>query len=119
MSVADEISPKTLGEDRIDLTLSNDTPSPIVFANVSILVNYDRCDPNGTVLPLVFTVTGPSGKGTFQRRYSRRLRPSEISFRPTEGGTHLIRLAEMFHNRWFGSLVINVAGDPIDRGVTP
>ena len=117
MSVVDEISPRTLGEDRIDLMLSADTPSPIVFAPVVIEIGYDRCDPNGIVLPLLFTVTGPSGKASFQRHFFRRLKPTEITFRPTEGGTTLLRLAEMFHNRWFGALVIDVAGDPIDRGV--
>lgn len=115
MSVVDEISPREIGEDRIDLELSTDTLTPIVFAPVIVLVSFERCAPNGVVLPLEFTVTGPSGKATFQRRYFRRVRPAEITFRPTEGGSHLIRLAEMFHNRWFGALVVDVAGDALDR----
>ncbi len=115
MSVVDEISPREIGEDRIDLELSTDTLSPIVFAPVIVLVGYDRCAPEGVVLPLEFTVTGPSGTATFQRRYYRRVRPVEVTFRPTEGGSHLIRIAEMFHNRWWGALVIDVAGDALDR----
>lgn len=118
MSVVDEISPRYLGENRIDLALHADTSTPQVFAPTILLVSYERCEPEGVVLPLELTITGPSGKTTFQRRYFRRLVPTEITFRPTEGGTHLLRVAECFHNRWFGALVIDVAGDPLDRGVS-
>jgi hypothetical protein len=115
MSVVDEISPREIGEDRINLELSTDTLNPIVFAPVIVIVSFERCLPEGVVLPLEFTVTGPSGKATFQRRYFRRVRPAEVTFRPTEGGSHLVRVAELFHNRWWGGLVIDVAGDPLDR----
>jgi hypothetical protein len=115
MSVADEISPRTMGEDRIVLQLHDDTASPVIFSPVIVLVDYSACDPEGVVLPLEFTVTGPSGRATFQRRYFRTAVPSEITFRPREGGTHLLRIAELFHNRWWGKLVIDVAGDALDR----
>lgn len=115
MSVVDEISPREIGEDRIDLQLSSDTLSPLVFAPIIVLVSFERCAPDGVVLPLEFTVTGPSGRATFQRRYFRRVRPVEVTFRTTEGGSHLVRIAELFHNRWWGKLVVDVAGDPLDR----
>ena len=115
MSIVDEISPRPYGEDRLDLALSAATSSPRVGDPVIVLVSYDRCDPEGVVLPLEFTVTGPSGKATFQRRYYRRVRPVEVTFRPTEGGSHLIRIAELFHNRWWGALVVTVAGDALER----
>lgn len=115
MSVVDEISPREIGEDRIDLELSADTLVPIVFSPVIVLVSFERCLPEGVVLPLEFTITGPSGAATFQRRYYRRVQPVEITFRPTEGGSHLLRIAELFHNRWWGKLLIDVAGDPLDR----
>ncbi len=116
MSVVDEISPRYYGEDRIVLALHEDTASPIVFSPVIVTIDYSACLPQGIVRPLEFTLTGPSGAATFQRRYFRRFTPTEITFRPTEGGTHLVRIAELFHNRWFGALVIDVAGDPLDRG---
>ena len=68
MSIAEELSPSTYGEDRFDLTLSRDTPSPIALSSVVVLVSYDRAEPEGVVLPLELTITGPSGRATFQRR---------------------------------------------------
>lgn len=115
MSIAEELSPSTYGEDRFDLTLSSETPNPIALSPVIVLVSYERADPEGVVLPLELTITGPSGRATFQRRFFRRLKPIEISFRPIEGGSTLIRVAELFHNRWFGKLVLDIAGTPLDR----
>jgi hypothetical protein len=114
-AIGDALSPSTYGEDRIDLTLSPETPTPIALSPVIILVAYDRADPEGICLPLELTITGPSGRGTFQRRFFRRVKPLEISFRPTEGGPTLIRLAELFHNRYIGRLVLDIAGNPLDR----
>lgn len=113
MSVVDEISPREVGEDRIDLALDQETTSPQVFEPVIVQVDYSRCDPEGVVLPLELTVTGPSGQVT--RQFFRRTRPTEVSFRAQEGGSTLVRLAELYHNRWFGALVIDVAGDPLQR----
>ena len=113
MSVVDEISPRDMGEDRLDLALDVANLSPQVFEPVIVNVDYSRCDPEGVVLPLEMTVTGPSGET--KTRYFRRVAPTQISFRPDEGGSTLVRLAECFHNRWFGKLVIDVAGDPIQR----
>lgn len=118
MSLVDEISPRTMGENRIALALDADLaqePALLVFQPIIVTVDYSACDPEGVVLPLEFTVTGPSGKATFLRKYFRRTVPAELTFTPTEGGTHLVRLAECFHNRWWGSLLIDVAGDALDR----
>jgi hypothetical protein len=113
MSIVDEISPRYYGEDRIKLTLHSDTSSPQVFQPVIVLVDYSECDPEGVVLPLEFTLTGQSGPSTASRRVFRKVRPTEITFRPVEGGSTLVRVAELYHNRWWGSLVIDVAGDPL------
>ena len=113
MSVVDEISPREVGEDRIDLALDETTTSPQVFEPVIVNVDFSRCDPEGVVLPLELTITGPSGEVT--RQYFRRTVPSQVSFRPQEGGSTLVRVAEVFHNRWFGALVVDVAGDPLQR----
>ena len=113
-AIAEALSPATYGEDRIDLTLSPETPTPIALSPVIILVSYERAEPEGLCLPLELTITGPSGRATFTRRFFRRLKPAEISFRPTEGGPTLIRLAELFHNRYFGKLVLDIAGSPLD-----
>lgn len=110
MAVVDEVSPESYGEDRIALSL---TPgqTPRQFEPVTISVDYDGCLPEGIMLPLEMTVTAPSGAATFQRQVFERLSPSELAFVPREGGEHLVRLAERFHNRWFGALQITIIGE--------
>ena len=106
----DELCPEYVGEQRITLTL-DDALTPIrARSTVFINVDYDDCDPEGAVLPLVFTVTTERGM-TFKRTVFRRTAPAQVSFIPTEGGLHTVRLAEFAHNRWFGSLTVTVLGD--------
>jgi|SRR6187551_293641 len=116
MAVVDEVSPVTYGQDLIRLTLSQQTPTVRAFAACLIEVDYSKTLPAGIVLPLEFTVTSSGGASTAQRRVYRRLAPSLISFIPREGGPHLVRLAEAHHNRWFGSLLIEVDGSPLKQG---
>lgn len=116
MAVVDEVSPVTYGQDLIELTLSQQTPTVRAFGACLIDVDYARTLPSGIVLPLVFTVTSSAGAATYQRRIFRRTRPPQISFLPREGGPHLVRLAEAHHNRWFGALLINVDGAILKQG---
>lgn len=112
MSIAAELSPRTLGEDRFDLQVT--TSSPAALNLVTVSVSYARADPEGIVLPLVMRVVGPSGAATTQVRHFQRFAPSELTFRPLEGGPTLVTLSELFHNRWFGRLVFDVSGDPLE-----
>jgi hypothetical protein len=114
-SLIDELSPREYGEDRIVLRLSESTSEPRALSPVIVEVDFSACDPEGVVLPLELVVTGPSGKVTERRQVFRRRVPTELTFTPIEGGSTLVRLAEMFHNRWWGKLVIEVEGDPLDR----
>jgi len=112
MSIVDEISPRELGEDRLDLQVT--TEAPMALNLVTVSVSYERADPEGVVLPLVMTVVGPSGLIAKQQRFFRRFAPTELTFRPIEGGRTLVTLAELYHQRWFGRLVFDVTGDPLD-----
>lgn len=113
MAVVDEVSPVIYGQDLIRLTLSQQTPTVRAFGACLLDVDYSLTLPSGVVLPLEFTVSSSSGASTYQRRVFRRLSPSQISFVPREGGPHLVRLGEAHHNRWFGSLLIDVDGSPL------
>jgi len=115
MTIVDEVSPSYYGEDRIDLQLSVQTPSPQSFDAVIVDVDYARTLPQGVVLPLEMTIMSPSGAAQYQRVVFSRLAPSQLSFVPREGGSHLLRFAEQHHNRWFGSLVIDVAGTQLNE----
>jgi hypothetical protein len=110
MSFLDEISPSYYGEDRIRVTLTDSDQLLQTFTPVLISVDYSATLPEGVVLPLEFTVTGPSGEQV-TRTVFRRFQPSGLTFLPREGGSHLVRLAEQFHNQWFGSLTLDIAGD--------
>lgn len=112
MSIVDEISPRELGEDRIDLQVT--TTAPMALNLVSVSVDYSRADPEGVVLPLLMIVVGPSGIVTRQQRFFQRFAPTTLTFRPIEGGRTLVTLAELYHNRWFGRLVFDVAGEPLE-----
>jgi hypothetical protein len=109
MGFLDEISPSYYGEDRIRLTLTDPDQRLQAFTPILITVDYSRCLPEGIVLPLEFTVSAPSTGNV--RTVFRRFSPPELAFTPQEGGSHLIRLAEQFHNQWFGKLVLEIAGD--------
>lgn len=115
MAVVDEVSPVSYGQDLIRLTLSQETPTVRAFGACLVDVDYGLTLPSGIVLPLVFTVTSSAGAATSQRRVFRRLAPQRISFLPREGGPHLVRLAEAHHNRWFGSLLIDVDGSNLKQ----
>jgi hypothetical protein len=106
----DEISPRHYGEDRLRLTLTERNQVLRAFAPVLVTVDYSAALPEGIVLPLEFTVTAPSAVNS-TRMVFRRFAPNELAFTPREGGSHLIRLAEMWHNMYWGKLVLEIAGD--------
>lgn len=115
MPVVDEVSPVTYGQDLIRIALAPSSPLVRAFEPCLVDVDYSLTLPVGVVLPLVLTVTQSAGVATFQRRVYRHLVPSQISFSPREGGPCLVRLGEAHHNRWFGSLAIDVAGARLEQ----
>ncbi len=108
----DELCPDYVGDKRITINLSD--PDAILQARtaITLTVNYDACDPEGVVLPLVLTVTTERGSSFF-RQVFKHTAPTEVTFMPQEGGTHVIRLAEFAHNRWYGSVSVDVLGDKL------
>jgi hypothetical protein len=112
MSFLDDICPSYVGEDRLRLTLSDPNELLVAFRPVLVTIDYDRALPEGVMLPLEFTVTAPSEVNS-TRMIFRRFAPNQLAFTPREGGSFLIRLSETFHNKWWGSLVLEIAGDRI------
>jgi len=108
----DEISPRYLREDRIDLTRDDPDAVPSALRSFVVSVSYARTLPQYVVLPLIFEVIGPSQQ-SYQRRIFRRTPPKSIVITPQEGGAHRLLLREAAHNRWWGKLAVNVAGDSI------
>lgn len=104
----DAICPPYIGEKRFVLSLLTDGTIR-AFAQMRIGVDYSACFPEGTMLPLEMIVQGPSQQSYVRRVYSRA-RPTALLVTPKEGGSHLVTLREFAHNKYWGSLVVNVDG---------
>jgi hypothetical protein len=111
-NIIDEICPPYTGEKRFVLQLNLDSTTPTAFSAVNIDVDYSGADPEGVVYPLELTILAPADEN-FIRFIYQKTSPSQVSFRPREGGLHVVRIAEVGHNRWFGVLHVQVAGDSI------
>jgi hypothetical protein len=111
-SALEELSPAYYGEARLRLTLSDPDQLLQAFAPVVVAVDYSAALPAGIVLPLEFTVTGPSASSTVRKTF-RRFAPAELAFVPREGGSFLVKLSEADHNLWYGVLVLEIAGDRV------
>lgn len=109
----DEVSPSYLREDRIDLTLDASNADPAAFQSLLINVSYTRALPQGVMLPLILEVIGPSST-SYQRREFTRSAPNTLIITPREGGAHRVILREVAHNRWFGRLSLQVAGELLE-----
>lgn len=113
----DELSPPYVREARFDLTVAlgpDKLLAPIrAFTSVVIDVSYARTAPEGVMLPILLEVQGPSA-GSYQRREFLRAPPASIIFTPREGGPHLVTLREVAHNRWHGSLRLDVEGERLE-----
>lgn len=109
----DELSPATIGEEKITLQLDPGTNAK-VFSVVQVNVDYSPAEPAGVAVPLDFIIQGPS-VSSYRERVFRRSRPNTLSFVPIEAGEHLVLLREQAHNRWIGRLIVTIAGDPFQQ----
>lgn len=106
----DDLSPATIGEDKIALTVDPSTDPPTALRAVQINVDYAATEPFGVALPLDMIVQGPTEDSYVERTF-RRFKPTTLSFVPLAAGEHLVLLRETAHNRWIGRLRITVVGD--------
>jgi hypothetical protein len=107
----DELAPQYVREKKLDLSTDPDAEAPRANRSILVTVNYGRTAPDGVSLPLVMEIQGPSPT-SYQRRVFSRTRPASVIFTPREGGRHDVILREAAHNRWWGSLALEVAGEP-------
>lgn len=109
----DELAPDYLQDARIRLTPSDPISRPQARKPTTILVDAAACLPQGLMLPIEILVTGPSKKSFIRKVDSRFVRTS-FTFTPREGGRFTIVLREVAHNLWWGTLDLDVSGDPFD-----
>lgn len=110
MPTIDEIAPRYVREKKLDISTDPESEAPRANQPVRLTVSYARTAPDGVALPLIMEVQGPSGS-SYRRRVFGRVRPAALIFTPREGGRHLVVLREAAHNRHWGSLAVNVAGE--------
>lgn len=110
----EELAPRYVREDRIDLELDPSVTNVRAFGSILVNVSYARCLPQGVALPLIFEVQGPS-PSSHQTRVFYRSAPAGLVFTPSEGGPHLVVLREAAHNRWWGRLHLSVEGERLDQ----
>ncbi len=106
----DELSPLTVGAERIALRPADPDAMPRAFDVYVLVVDYALCEPEGVMLPLEVIVTSPSDT---QRTLHRFFAPTELSIFPDEGGRWLVTLREVAHNKWWGRYAFTAAGDQL------
>ena len=109
----DELSPSYLREKRISLSLDPSNETPSAFHSIMIAVSYADTFPDGIQLPLIVEIQGPSPK-SYEQRVISNVAPTAIIFRPSEGGAHHVTMREAAHNRWWGSILIDVVGELLE-----
>ena len=110
MPTIDELAPRTVREKKLDISTDPNAEAPRANQAIRLTVSYARTAPDGVSLPLIMQVQGPS-PASVRRRVFSRVRPAALIFTPREGGRHLVSLREAGHNRWWGSIALEVAGD--------
>lgn len=114
MRYIDDLSPPYVRERRIVMTLGVGSSSPAANQSMVIDVDYSKTLPEGLILPLILEVQGPS-QASYQRRVFSRAQPRSIVITPREGGRHNVTLREVAHNKWWGAVQFDVAGERILR----
>ena len=107
----DEIAPEYLRDQRFTVRIDGDD-TPAANRAVLLVCGYAGAAPQGASPPLIFEAKGPSRLGYRKSVFYRA--PATIVWVPREGGLHLITIRELAHNRWFGSLRVQVEGDPLE-----
>jgi hypothetical protein len=110
MSRIDDIAPAGLREKRARLAVA-EGQSPLAYRPLLVEVDYAEIGDDGLSLPLVVEVQGPSAS-SYTRREFTRMRPASLAFTPREGGSFLVTLRELCHDRVWGSLEVEVGGRP-------
>lgn len=102
----DDLCPADIRAKKLTLTAASKT-TPRAFKPIAVQIDYSGAGTAGVELPLIMEVRGPSSS-SYVRREFRYQRPVQLVFTPREGGQHCVMLREAFHNRWWGSLKVDV-----------
>ena len=110
----EDISPDEIGENRIRVFLEDDSLARIAHHPITLTIDYQRCLPEGVVLPIYVQVTCGTSTASFRRTQFRRIAPTSYTFTPRDGGKHIVIVREAYHNRWCGSCRFDVVGERLE-----
>lgn len=75
------------------------------------MIDTSSTAPNGVTLPIEIQVTSGSSAPSFRRVVYRSQVPTRFVLTPREGGPHVVRVRELYHQRAVGVLHLDVQGD--------
>lgn len=108
--VVDEISPDFVGAEAIGLSLADPLVPILAHRAIGIQVDYAETFPAFVALPIEVTIQGPN-PDNFIRKIHTRSPPKVVTFTPKDGGTHTVLVREVSHNKWYGTLDVEVLGE--------
>lgn len=108
----DIISPDTIGEDKIGITVDPSSQPLLVGRTITLHFDYSAAQPMGVKRPLKLQVQPAfgSGVGYFELEFMRVI-PRSYAFTLQSAGVWLVLLRETGHNFWQGRLLLDVGGD--------
>lgn len=112
MARVEDIAPDTIGTAKIAVSVADPDAPVRAHQPITLQLSYKKADlEGGVVLPLEVTVSSGSSSSSFRKVLYRRIVPTTFTFTPVEGGPHLVRIREIFHNRWYGWIRLDVDGE--------
>lgn len=111
--IAADICKDDVGEPKIAISLDPATP-PAAHQPVTFDVTTLAAGDPGVVGPFEVTLSSGFSQPSFQRRVYREHLPSSLTFYPREGGPHVLRVREIYHQQYVGTLRFDVAGDRLE-----
>lgn len=111
----DEVCASDVGEPLIGVSLADPDARLVAHTPIDLTIDYGRLT-TGVVLPLVITISSGRSAQSFRRILFSRVAPEAFTFTPREGGRHLVRVAELYHQRWWGYLYLEISGARLREG---
>lgn len=109
----DELSAAWVGAEALKLSLVDPLSPKRANVAIDLEVDYSGAGEEGVTLPLEQLAVGPS-PASFRRHVHRRQQPSIITFTPPQGGRHIVTLRQVYGDKLFGKLAVEVEGELLD-----
>ncbi len=110
----EQVCPVSIGSVGFKLALENPAARPRAHQPVAITIDSTPAGRLGVQLPIEIRVSSGSSAESFRSVIYRDMVPTRFVFFPHEGGPHVVRVSEVYHQRFVGILQLDVEGDRLD-----